>query len=163
MKNLFLVYLALGGLLSCSPNVQKQINQTKTAYGDRCEGFSGLSWQEQIQGADAETTARLVSELTAAAEADVKQSEDLKGSANADVTIESELAKVINQNVTQKSKVSQEFWEAENRFGESICLFLYLLDDPRLSKETKKEIIDDIRKLVVSHNDFVLNKKKVHE
>jgi hypothetical protein len=122
--------------------------------------MTSLAWQNQVQGADAETVAKIVTNLTAAAEADAKKSEDLKGSASVDLDIKSEVAKVINQNVTQSSRVSEEFWEQENRFGESMCLFIALLDRKDLPKETKSEIVDDIRKLVTAHNDYVLNKKK---
>lgn len=161
IRHYFVASIAIITLLSCN-NTRKAINQTKSAYENRCEGITSLSWQKQIQGADAETTAKIITELTAAAQADAKKSADLQASGQVDFSLKSDIAKVINQNVTQTSQVSDEFWEQENRFGESMCLFLNLLDRGDISKDTKKEIIDDIRKLVTSHNDYVLNKKKRH-
>jgi hypothetical protein len=148
-------------LLSSCGSTKKAINQTKAAYGNRCEGVTSLSWQKQIQGADAETTAKIVTEITAAAEADAKKSEDLQVSGEINASIKSDIAKVINQNVTQASQLSDDFWEQENRFGETMCLFLVLLDRKDLSNQKKEEIIDNIVKIAVAHNDYVLNKKKV--
>lgn len=156
-KVLFTTLTVVIFLTGCN-STRKAINQTKTAYGNRCEGVTSLSWQKQIQGADAETTAKIVTELTVAAEADAKKSEDLKASGEVDLNIKSDIAKVINQNVTQSSKVSDKFWEQENRFGESMCLFLALLDRKDLSKDKKNEIIDNLLKIVTAHNNYVLNK-----
>ena len=155
-----MVLISLLILSSCG-STKKAINQTKTAYGNRCDGVTSLSWQQQIQGADAETTAKIVTDITAAAEADAKKSEDLQASGEINASFKSDIAKVINQNVTQSSKVSDEFWEQENRFGETMCLFLALLDRKDISNAKKEEIIDNIVKISVAHNDYVLNKKKV--
>jgi len=155
MKNLIFLFIFLA---SCAPNISRKINQTKSAFGDKCKGVNSLTWQEQVQGADAATTAKLISDLTAAAEADAKKSEGLKGSVKADLNIKSELAKVINRNTTQSSKVSEEFWQQEIRFGESVCLFLSLLDRKDLSTKLKENIINDIRKLVTSYSDYELNR-----
>ncbi len=163
MKRLsYLITLIICPLLitSCG-STKKAINQTKAAYGNRCDGVTSLSWQRQVQGADAETTAKIVTDITAAAEADAKKSEDLQASGEFDANFKSDIARVINQNVTQSSQVSDEFWEQENRFGETMCLYLALLDRKDISNSKKEEIIDSIVKLSVAHNDYVLNKKKI--
>lgn len=147
-------------LISCN-STKKAINQTKAAYGDRCDGVTSLSWQKQIQGADAETTAKIVTDITAAAKADAKKSEDLQAGGEVDANVKSDIAKVINQNVVQSSQVSDDFWEQENRFGETMCLFLNLLDRRDISKTKKEEIIDNIVAISVAHNNYVLNKKKI--
>lgn len=155
------IILSLLILCSCGGSTKKAINQTKTAYGNRCNGVTSLSWQKQIQGADAETTAKIVTDITVAAEADAKKSQDLQVHGNVDANFKSDIAKVINQNVTQSSKVSDDFWEQENRFGETMCLFLALLDRKDIANNKKEQIIDNIVKISVAHNDYVLNKKKV--
>ena len=160
--NCFLSIFSLFFLLTGCSSTQKAINQTKTAYGNRCKGVTSLNWKEQIQGGDANTIAKFVTDLSVAAQADAKKSEDLKGSANANVKVTSDIAKVINQNVKQTSIVSEEFWEQENTFGESLCVLLTLLDNRNVSKNQKMTIIDDIQKLVMNLNEYSLNKKKMN-
>lgn len=137
-----------------------RINQTKAAFADRCNGVSSLNWQSQVQGADAEATAKLVAELTAAAEADARRSADLQLAGEANLDIKSEWARVINQNTSQSSEVSEEFWEQENRFTQSLCLYLYLLDSKELSKSEKSDVVSDIRKIVSAYNEIQLNKTR---
>lgn len=148
-------------LLNSCRSTRKEINQQEAAWRERCDGMTSLAWQTQIQGADAETTANIVTQLTAAAEADAKKSEDLKASGRIDTEFKSDIAKVINQNVNQASEVSDEFWEQENRYGETMCLFVSLLDREDFSSEKKNEILNNILTISQAHNDYVLNKKKL--
>lgn len=157
----FFMFLLIAILLYSCNSTEKAINQTKAAYGSRCNGVTSLAWQKKIQGADAETTAKIVTEITVAAEADAKKSADLQASGKIDAGFKSDIAKVINQNVTASSQVSDDFWEQDNVFGETMCLFISLLDRKDISSKQKEGIIDDIVKISVARNDYVLNKKKI--
>lgn len=149
-------FLYLTVLVSCNPTM-KSIDEVKTAFGNRCEGVTSLSWQTQDQIVDYDKIAQIITSLTLAAEADAKKSEDLIANGNINEDINSEIARVIKENLDQGSSVSEKFWEQENRFGETMCLFLNLLDRSDISRKKKEEIIDDIRRIATAHNDYVLN------
>jgi hypothetical protein len=152
----FLVLVILCTLFSCA----KPIFVKDAAWEKKCKGVLTLGWQTEIQGADAATSAKIITDITLAAKADAKKSEDLKGEAALNANLKSEFAKAINENVSKSSKVSDDFWEQVNTFSSAYCLSVSLLDRNDIPKEKKLQIVDDIRSLQLAETQYFLNKEK---
>ncbi|MEQ8472174.1 MAG: hypothetical protein RIC35_13365 [Marinoscillum sp.] len=157
MKNVLIIALIASSLMLVNCEGSKPVLIKDQAWSERCKGVTALSWQKEIQGADAETTAKIVTEATLAAKADAKTADV---NAQVDAGFKSELARVINENVSTSSEVDDEFWKQENTFGRLYCLSVSLLDREDISKEQKEKIVDDIREMQKAEATYILNQKK---
>ena len=157
MKNYLAILTALI-LFSCGGS--KPVLKKDKAWQERCKGVTNLSWQTEIQGADAKTTAKIISDVTLAAKADAAKA---NADAEIDANFKSELARVINENVSTSSKVDDDFWKQENTFGRLYCLSVSLLDRDDISEGQKKEIVNDIREMQKSEAKYILGKEKKNQ
>jgi len=136
---------------------------TDKPTGDRCKGVPVLNWQKEIQGADAATAAKIITDATLAAAADAKQSEDLKGSAKLDVNLKSELSRSINENVSKSSQVSDEFWEQELTFTRLYCLSISLMDRTDITAEQRSKLLNNISDLQKTEITYMQNRNLVEK
>jgi len=164
MKNFIRIQvLFIVGLVIIHFNCAKPVygNPAKdAAWEQRCKGVATLAWQTEIQGADAESTAKIVAGLTAAAKADAKQA---NASGTVDINLKSELARVINENISTSSKVDDDFWKQENTFGRLYCLSVSLLDRKDIKSDQKALIVNDVREMQKAEAEYMLGKQKKNQ
>lgn len=128
---------------------------------DSCKNIPKLKWQIYSRGFDAKEALELATKLSAAAKAD---SDKLKKIANASVEAEagltSQLSKIINLNVKQESKVSQEFWEQDLTYRQSLCYLDTLSLRKDLSTEQKNQVVGEILSFSSARREYMFEYKK---
>jgi hypothetical protein len=130
-----------------------------SAISDNCKNVPRLNWQVEEKGYDSETALKLVAELQAAAKADaevIQGIDKLEGELN----LSSELAKTINKNVKQQSKVSQDFWEQDLTYRQTLCFYESMVNNKKISEEVKAKYHDAILEMGKIRTAYMFEQKK---
>jgi hypothetical protein len=130
-----------------------------SAVSDNCKNVPRLDWQVEEKGYDSETALKLVADIQAAAKADasvIKGIDQLEG----DVKLSSELAKTINKNVKQTSKVSQDFWEQDLTYRQTLCFYESMVNNDKISEEVKAKYHEAILEMGKIRTDYMFEQKK---
>lgn len=130
-----------------------------SAVSDNCKNVPRLNWQVEEKGFDSETALKLAAELQAAAKADGKSIEGID-KLEGDVNISSELAKTINKNVKQSSKVTQEFWEQDLTYRQTLCFLESMVNNNNYSEEVKAKYHETILEVSKLRAEYMFEKKK---
>lgn len=107
-----------------------------SAVSDNCKDLPKLNWQ--VENRSTESLPKLATKLVVAAKSDsILLSKALtmpKGSVN----LESSFIKEVKNLVESKSEVSQEFWEQDIVYRQTLCFLessTYKVKDPSVQKE----------------------------
>ncbi|KAB1065221.1 hypothetical protein [Salibacter halophilus] len=130
-----------------------------SAVSDNCKNVPRLDWQVEEKGYDSETALKLVAELQAAAKADAEAIQGMD-ELEADVDLSSELAKTINKNVKQKSKVSQDFWEQDLTYRQTLCFYESMVNNKKISEEVKSKYHEAILEMGKIRTAYMFEQKK---
>jgi len=132
---------------------------SRPAVEDKCENVPKLRWQIEDREFNNETALQLVTDLQAAAELDAKVIK--KGEASG--SVKSELAITINKNINQSSSVSEEFWEQELTYRQTLCFYDYMTRRPDLSQEVKNKYHEAILELTRLRTQYTFASKQRKE
>lgn len=131
----------------------------ESAVSDNCTNVPKLNWQAEDKGYDSETALKLVADLQAAAKADaavVKGVDKLE----ADVKLTSELAKTINKNVKQSSKVTQDFWQQDLTYRQTLCFYESMVNNKSISEDIKAKYHAAILEMGNIRTAYMFEQKK---
>ena len=159
IKPLFLVILSI---LMSSGCIDTGIKEKQSAVEpDSCKDIPKLQWQIYSRGFDAHEALTLASDLTAAAIADAKKTKeivDISGKVGGKLT--SQLAEIINRNVKQESRVSEEFWEQDLAYRQTLCYLDVLLANKDLTPEQKEKVFAQILAFTDARKEYMFQSEK---
>lgn len=128
-------------------------------YQTNAKTFRTLNWQIEKRGFDSEAALKLVADIQAAAKADATV---IKGIDNlsADLNLSSEFAKTIKKNVQESSIVSQEFWEQDLHYRQTLCFYESIVNSKGVPNDIKAKYHDAILELGKIRTDYEFTQKK---
>jgi hypothetical protein len=130
-----------------SCNTQKKT----TAVQDNCKGLPKLRWQtEKVSNTDS-SFIDFVAGLSAAAKFDASVSQRVYDSIG--LKLQSQLAKKVS--VVANSSVSQEFWEADIVFRQTLCFLDNKLSGNDLSENLRKAIESEYISIIESRRIYL--------
>lgn len=144
--------------MACTTSPKKL--ESEEAVTDNCKGVPKLKWQVYDRGLNAKETLDLATKLTVAAQVDASKSKELSGAGKVDASVTSELAKLIQLSVKQGSTVSQDFWEQDLRYRQSLCFLDEQSRRSDLTPEQKKTFLDEIAKFTEAQRTYMFGLQK---
>lgn len=159
MKHLLLILLALS-LLACNSTNDVVAKREEVNAIDGCKDVPGLKWEYYERGYTSDEVLNLADKLVAAGRVDAELSEKASAEANASAQLESSLAQTIKGSVKQSSDVSDEFWEQEVAYQQTLCLLRAMQRDEKLTDEAYSKINDKILEFTSIRITYVTERKK---
>lgn len=137
----------------CSCRSSKSVAVDKIALSS-CDNLPNIKFQNAEDTIDIEKVAKFATDLKVAAEADISKMVDVPSKANGSVEIKSEFGKKVNEKLIAQSKVSEEFWQQNIVFTQSLCFLERQSNRKDISKEIREQIIRDMNALAIARSKY---------